>query len=134
MARKRKTSPVEPPVGLNDVMRGKPPSPPEIRSAEGRFLPGVSGNPGGRPGIAKEIRELAQADSVDAYRKVRAWMDSENGKISLTAALAILKVAGVPMSAEESAGVVPQPSARPYAQAPTDDLLKRASVSSTLPQ
>jgi hypothetical protein len=132
---KRAKKPVPPPVGINDVMRGAPPpKAPEIRDPQGRFLRGVSGCPGGRPAIAKEIRELAQADSVDAYRRVREWMDSENGKISLTAALAILKVAGVPMTAEESAGGVNPQQPRPYAQAPTDELLKRATVSTTLPQ
>jgi hypothetical protein len=36
------------------------------RAADGKFLRGVSGNPGGRPRIAEEVRELAGAHSVEA--------------------------------------------------------------------
>ncbi|CAB4126796.1 hypothetical protein UFOVP78_18 [uncultured Caudovirales phage] len=32
----------------------------------GRFQPGRSGNPGGRPGVSKRIRELAQDHSEEA--------------------------------------------------------------------
>lgn len=36
------------------------------RSKEGRFLPGTTGNPGGRPKSAIEMRDLARASAVDA--------------------------------------------------------------------
>jgi hypothetical protein len=131
---KRKPKPVEPPVGLNAVMRGEEPKPPENRDPAGRFVTGASGNPGGRPAIAREIREAAQGRSMDAFRKVEKWMDDASPKISLAAALAILKIAGVPMTPDEEAGGTSPQMPRPYSQAPTDELLKRATLSSTLPQ
>jgi len=47
--------------------------PPENRDAEGRFQPGVSGNPGGRP---KKLRELRNAiDDAHTPEKVLAVVD-----------------------------------------------------------
>jgi hypothetical protein len=114
---KRKTSPVEPP--------------PENRNAQGQFVPGTSGNPGGRPKGCEEIISTAKIDSPEAYEKVARIMRDDDHKQQLVAALAILKLAGVLRAVEAPES---RPPARPYAQAPTADLLQRASVSSTLPQ
>lgn len=51
----------------------------EIRSeqaarARGKFAPGVSGNPGGRPGVSREVREAAQAYSLQAIETLAAIM------------------------------------------------------------
>src|SRR5574340_243018 len=103
------------------------------RKPDGKFAKGVSGCPGGKPAIARVIRDLAQADSPEAYAKVRAIMQYDGHKHQLAAALAVLKVAGVPMNA----GDAPQPPVpsppSPYSAKPTADLLKEAGVSSTLP-
>lgn len=65
------------------------------RGERGKWLPGVSPNPGGRPAIAEEIANLARADSPEAYAKVVAIMRNDGDRQQLAAALAILKVAGV---------------------------------------
>jgi hypothetical protein len=106
---------------------------PESRDEHGRFRPGCSGNPGGRPGVADEILDLARADSPDAYAKVKAIMQEDGHKQQLAAALAILKVAGVFRAVEEAPqGATSKPNA--YAAVSTEELLRRATVSSTLPQ
>lgn len=87
------------------------------RDQRGHFLPGVSGNPGGRPAVAKEIRDLAQCDSPEAYQKVVAIMRNDDHKNQLPAAIAILKMAGVSLTAEAQPGV-PAPPPLPAGQVP----------------
>lgn len=63
---------------------------------------GQSGNPGGRPPVAKEIRDLAQADSKKAYQVVLGMMlGADKDSTRLAAAIAILKMAGVTMNHED---------------------------------
>lgn len=91
MAKRRKTSqPESTPKQGSDIPRGP----------GGRFPPGVSGNPGGRPKAADEIVELARTDSPEAYEKVARIMRDDDHRQQLTAALAILKVAGVLRASE----------------------------------
>jgi hypothetical protein len=99
---------------------------PESRDDLGRFRPGVSGNPGGRPGVAAEIVNLARADSPEAYEKVAKIMRDDGSKHQLAAALAILKVAGVLRHAEEAA-TKPPPVSNPFAGKPTEALLQAAA-------
>ena len=65
------------------------------RDAAGRFLPGVSGNPGGprrKSEADRRIEELARNASEDAFHVVQYLMTgSENDKTRLSAALAILE-------------------------------------------
>lgn len=72
---------------------------PAGRSAEGKFLPGTSGNPGGLSADEAEkiirARRAAQNRTLKAVRTLDRLMDDENGKVAATAALGILKVAGV---------------------------------------
>lgn len=63
------------------------------------WKPGESGNPGGRPKIDQEIRELAQVDSPEAYEKIRAIMLNDKHRNQLPAAIAVLKLAGVSLTA-----------------------------------
>lgn len=112
---------------------------PEIRTSDeaerrpdGTFAPGSSGNPGGRPATADEILVLARIDSVQAYRKVAAIMRNDEHRQQLVAALAILKAAGVFRAAEVAQPAVPVTN--PYGAKSTDELLRQASTSSTLPQ
>ena len=46
------------------------------RSNEGRFLPGFSGNPGGRPQVMRGVRELAQQYASDAVETLAQLMSS----------------------------------------------------------
>jgi hypothetical protein len=60
-----------------------------------RWKPGVSGNPGGKPRIATEIRKLAQEKAPAAFQKLIKLLDSPKEQIQLQAAKEILKLAGV---------------------------------------
>ena len=57
------------------------------RSAWG---PGHSGNPGGRPKVAAEVRDLAREHGDSAMKRLVALMDSRNPAIALRAAEAVL--------------------------------------------
>ena len=61
----------------------QPPRPPirkagkmDHRGSDGRFQPGVSGNPGGRPRVAAAARDLARYYLVDALRVLGAIVQS----------------------------------------------------------
>lgn len=93
-----------------------------------RFAPGVSGNPKGRPSIADEVRDLAQADTPEAYLHVADLMRSaDKDSTRLAAALAVLKMAGVPMTATVSVNVTQEQAVRP-SEMPTHDLERIAGA------
>lgn len=73
---------------LNDDTRAN-------RDDTGRFLPGVSGNPTGRPkkrDADRRIEELARNASEDAFNVVQVLMNgAETERTKLAAALAILE-------------------------------------------
>lgn len=102
------------------------------RKPDGTFAKGVSGNPGGRPADADEIIGLARIDSREAYDKAVAIMRNDEHRQQLTAALAILKLAGVFRNADDAPGA--KPPDRPYATQTTTALLHAATASTTLPQ
>jgi HEAT repeat protein len=52
------------------------------------WKPGVSGNPGGRPGMAKEVRELAQKHSAEAIEVLAKLMRNEKASPAARAAAA----------------------------------------------
>jgi hypothetical protein len=68
---------------------------PENRDKTGKFIKGVSGNPGGRPTKAKEVKELAETLSIPSLTKAFAIVENENSKDSdkLTAITLILAYA-----------------------------------------
>lgn len=69
------------------------------RSAWG---PGQSGNPGGRPKVAAEVRDLAREHGSRAIDRLVALMKSQNQSVALRAAEAILdRGFGRPMQAIE---------------------------------
>jgi hypothetical protein len=71
---------------------------PARRDEAGHFLPGVSGNPSGRPKIVAEIRELARTHAPAALAKVVALIDDPDPRVALVAAREILdRVYGRPV-------------------------------------
>ena len=60
------------------------------RDERGHWLPGRSANPGGRPGVPKEIRATLRELSPRAVERLGELLDSEDERIRLEAAKAIL--------------------------------------------
>ena len=54
------------------------------------WKPGQSGNPGGRPKVVAEIRDLARAHGVAAIERLAALLKSSNESVALRAAEALL--------------------------------------------
>lgn len=59
--------------------------------------------------MPREIREFAQIDSPVAYEKVKAIMLNDEHKHQLPAAIAILKMAGVSLTADAQPSAPPPP-------------------------
>lgn len=57
---------------------------------KGRFQKGRSGNPGGRPKLEGEVRDLARAHTAEAIASLVKWMRSDEPRASVAAANAIL--------------------------------------------
>jgi hypothetical protein len=75
-----------------------------------KFAPGVSGNPGGRPKVAKEVRKLAQDNALAAIKTLIALMEgADKDSTRGNAARVVLQVAGVPMG-EETGEVADRPT------------------------
>jgi hypothetical protein len=60
------------------------------RDDRGRLLPGVSGNPGGRPAVAPAVRAALRAATPKAVETLIALLDSDEARIRLAAAEALL--------------------------------------------
>jgi hypothetical protein len=60
------------------------------RDERGHWLPGRSANPGGRPGVPKEIKATLRELSLRAVERLGELLDSEDERIQLEAAKAIL--------------------------------------------
>jgi len=79
---------------MNDLVR---------RDDAGHFLPGISGNPSGRPKGAGIVRDLAKPLVPAAMAKIAALIDSPDGRVALAASQEILnRFAGRPMQAVET--------------------------------
>lgn len=74
----------------------QPGTPPENRDAEasrddfGRFVPGTSGNPGGRSKSLAAIRQLAREHAETAIKKLVELLSSENERVRLDAIREVL--------------------------------------------
>ena len=55
------------------------------RADKGRFAPGVSGNPGGRPKLPAEIKEMFQAKGPEALEVLTRCLQSDGDRIALLA-------------------------------------------------
>jgi hypothetical protein len=54
------------------------------------FVKGQSGNPGGRPKEAHDVKELARQYTGEAILKLAEWMRSDNAKASVAACNVLL--------------------------------------------
>ena len=70
----------------------------------GQFRKGVSGNPGGRPRVSGEVRELAQSKAPRAFERLVELMESKDQRVAMAASNAVLDRAyGKPSSEERTA-------------------------------
>jgi hypothetical protein len=67
----------------------------------GQFPKGRSGNPGGRPAITSEVRELSQKSAPKAFARIVKLMNDKNPRIALAAANTVLDRACGKPSPEE---------------------------------
>ena len=61
-----------------------------LRDDLGRLLPGHTANPGCRPKVVDEIRQLARQHAPTAFKRICELVDSEDEKTSLAASQEIL--------------------------------------------
>ena len=61
-----------------------------MRQPNGRFVPGSTGNPGGRPKVPMDVRSALEAGSLAAAQRLVELVNSEDERVSLAASLAIL--------------------------------------------
>lgn len=74
-----------------DGVEPQNPSKPAQRDKTGRWAAGNNGNPGGRPAILREVRELAQSHCAEAIRTLHELMTtSGDERVRLSAADSIL--------------------------------------------
>lgn len=68
----------------------KLPAAPENKKKTGRFQPGKSGNPGGRPKGSNVVRELARAHTETALKTLVAALKDKDGRVRVAAANSLL--------------------------------------------
>jgi hypothetical protein len=87
------------------------------------WVKGQSGNPTGGSKVGAIIRALARQDSEEAYLTVTDLMrNGDKDSTRLAAALAVLKVAGVPMSADVNITVTESPQSHDVSHLAVEDL------------
>ena len=60
------------------------------KPANGRFQKGRSGNPGGRPRIPDEVKELARQHGPGAFQRIVAISKGDDARLALAANIEIL--------------------------------------------
>jgi len=66
------------------------------------WKPGQSGNPGGKPNVAREIAEQARAAAPGAFERLVYLVKHGSGAVQVQAAKAVLGIAGVTMQPSTS--------------------------------
>ena len=61
-----------------------------MRQANGRYLPGVTGNAGGRPKVPTDVRSALAAGSLAAAQRLVELVKSEDERVALAASMALL--------------------------------------------
>jgi hypothetical protein len=75
----------------------------ETRDTHGRFLPGFTANPSGRPKVVEEVQQLARQQAPAAFQRICELAGSKDERIALAASQAILDRAyGRPVQAVQS--------------------------------
>jgi hypothetical protein len=64
---------------------------PQSRNASGRFKPGQSGNPGGRPAVDPKVKEALEALTLPAVTELGNCLRSPDESIRLKAATTVLE-------------------------------------------
>ena len=79
-----------------------------MRQPNGRYLPGTTGNAGGRPKVPVDVRAALDGGSVAAAQRLVELVKSQDERVALSASLALLdRVLGKPpASVEVTAGPV----------------------------
>ena len=86
-----------------------------------KWSKGQSGNPGGRPKEAHDVKELARTYTVEAIEKLATWMRSDNPKASVSACNVLL---------ERAWGKAPQTIAGEGGEGPAEIIIRwRADAS-----
>lgn len=76
---------------MNDQDNNNPQNRTELTPRpDGRFVRGQSGNPGGRPKVEREVREVLWQNGVQAARRLVELMSSPDEKVALSAAQTLL--------------------------------------------
>ncbi len=77
-----------------------------MRQPNSRFVPGVTGNPGGRPKADPDVRSALKAGSLAAEQRLVELVKSEDERLALSASLALLDrtLGKAPASLEVTAG------------------------------
>ena len=68
-----------------------------VRTGHGKFQKGFSGNPGGRPKMAEEVRDFAKNKSMEAMKMVYGIMTDESQRLSdrMAAMRMVMQAGGV---------------------------------------
>jgi hypothetical protein len=61
-----------------------------MRQPNGRFVPGTTGNPSGRPKIDPDMRSALEAGSLAAEQRLVELVKSEDERLALSASMALL--------------------------------------------